>query len=388
MEPENGSDDEDFSKTFIDDPSILDKYKAASEIADKALKHVVSEVKDGADIATICEIGDKFMEEELKKVYCGKKTKKIERGIAHPTCCSVNNICMNYSPLKEESVPLKTGDVVKLELGCHIDGYFGIAGTTVVCGQDKVDGVKGNLVKATHTAFQAAFRTLVEGKTNEDVTAVVAKVAEQFGVVPLEGAYSSKHKKHAMDDVHLIMNKAIPEKRTEKYEFARGDVFGLEVILATGEGKPRMTDHRTTVFNRVVLNSYMLKSKAAREFFSKVNTKFPSLPFSLRYFDDDITSAKIGIKHCLENELVEPHEVMDVKEGEIVASMKGTVAILPSGTAILCSGSSVFVEENFVADRSVEDAKLASLLAQSMDLQEQKARRKAQAGKPEEEKKE
>lgn len=46
------------------------------------------------------------MEEELKKVFTNKKSKKLERGIAFPTCISVNNIMGHYSPLSDESTQL------------------------------------------------------------------------------------------------------------------------------------------------------------------------------------------------------------------------------------------------------------------------------------------
>jgi len=41
-------------KTFIEDPAILDKFKAAALITDEALKKAVSLCVDGADIYTVC----------------------------------------------------------------------------------------------------------------------------------------------------------------------------------------------------------------------------------------------------------------------------------------------------------------------------------------------
>lgn len=41
-------------KSFIEDPAILDKFKAASLITDEALKKAVSLCVDGADIYTVC----------------------------------------------------------------------------------------------------------------------------------------------------------------------------------------------------------------------------------------------------------------------------------------------------------------------------------------------
>jgi len=63
------------------------------------------------------------MDEELRKVFNNKKSKKMERGIAFPTCISVNNIFGHYSPMGDESTLLSEGDIAKIDLGCHLDGF-------------------------------------------------------------------------------------------------------------------------------------------------------------------------------------------------------------------------------------------------------------------------
>lgn len=40
--------------------------------------------------------------------------KKIERGVAFPTCMSVNNIVCHFSPLASDEVVLEEGDVIKM----------------------------------------------------------------------------------------------------------------------------------------------------------------------------------------------------------------------------------------------------------------------------------
>jgi methionine aminopeptidase len=64
---------------------------------------VISLCVVGGDIHKICQEGDKFMEEELRKVFNNKKSKKLERGISFPTCISVNHIFGHFSPMIDES---------------------------------------------------------------------------------------------------------------------------------------------------------------------------------------------------------------------------------------------------------------------------------------------
>ena len=59
--------------------------------------------------------------------------KKTEKGIAFPTCISVNEVCGHFSPLEGEHL-IKEGDLVKIDLGVHIDGYVGLAAHSIIVG--------------------------------------------------------------------------------------------------------------------------------------------------------------------------------------------------------------------------------------------------------------
>lgn len=124
---------------------------------------------DGADISTICGTVDSFIEAELLKVFSNKKSKKLERGIAFPTCLSVNEVCGHYSPCHDESTKLQTEDLVKIELGAHIDGYTANLAHTVVIG-GKAKDKKAAVTLAAYDAFQAAARVVKTGATNHEVT--------------------------------------------------------------------------------------------------------------------------------------------------------------------------------------------------------------------------
>ena len=66
-----------------------------------------------------------------------KKTegKKIEKGSAFPTCISVNNCVGHYSPLPaEDKIVIAEGDLVKIDLGVHVDGYVAVVAHTCFLG--------------------------------------------------------------------------------------------------------------------------------------------------------------------------------------------------------------------------------------------------------------
>ena len=62
----------------------------------------------------------------------------IISGIAFPTCISVNNVICHYSPLiSEPDTVLADGDMVKFDLGAHIDGFIAVVAHTFVVGENK-----------------------------------------------------------------------------------------------------------------------------------------------------------------------------------------------------------------------------------------------------------
>ena len=77
----------------------------------EAIKVVTAAAIEGKSVAELCALGDDTINQLLSKVYKGKK---MEKGIAFPTCISINNCCGHFSPLKEDSVNLKKGDVAKM----------------------------------------------------------------------------------------------------------------------------------------------------------------------------------------------------------------------------------------------------------------------------------
>lgn len=149
-----------------------------------ALEKAIALCVDGADTFEICDTIDKMIEEEVTKVFSNKKSKKLERGIAFPCCISVNEVCGHHSPCKDESIKLKNEDIVKIELGAHIDGYSAGAAHTVVVG-GKAKGKAADVVLAAYNAFLAATRSIKVGGTNQEVTAKIQEVCSAYEVEPL-----------------------------------------------------------------------------------------------------------------------------------------------------------------------------------------------------------
>lgn len=115
-----------------------------------------------------------------------KKEKEIKKGIAFPTSVSVNNCICHFSPTKNDpDYELKEGDVVKIDLGAHIDGFIAVAAHTVVAKSDataKVSGRAADVILATYWASQAALRLLKPGTGVSTLTKLHVLFAIAVGI--------------------------------------------------------------------------------------------------------------------------------------------------------------------------------------------------------------
>ena len=97
--------------------------------------------------------GDNFLLSKLAGSFNKKSAKgeKMEKGIAFPTCCSINNTVCHFSPVTGDETVLKAGDSIKVDLGCHVDGFIAVAATTKVLAEGKVTGKQADVMMAAKT---------------------------------------------------------------------------------------------------------------------------------------------------------------------------------------------------------------------------------------------
>lgn len=359
----------------LSNPDVTTKYRTAGDIINKAIAKVAEECVVDADIALLCEASDNLLAEETGKLYNKKvKDKKIEKGIAFPTCISVNEIVGHFSPLKGESRLLKAGDVAKIDMAVHIDGFIAAAAHTVIVGDDKIEDKRADVIMAAWNAAEAALRLVQVGNTNTMVTEAFSKVAEEFKCKPVQGVLSHQLKKYIIDGNQSIISVETADERVDEFEFEMNEVYCIDVVMSTGEGKSRETELRHTVYKRAPETAYSLKTQKARQFISEVNRRFPALPFSLRAIEDEQV-ARIGVSEAKRHELLEEYPVLKEKDREFVAQFKFTLLLLPGGTKRITGLPLGKLETQLAPANSVEDPDLKKLLSSSANPKKQKKKK-------------
>jgi len=361
----------------IADDLVVTKYKMAAEIVNKVLKEICDGCKPGTSVREMCMLGDSRLVEETSKAF--KKDKKLVKGIAFPTCISVNNCICHFSPLTTEpDVTIADGDMVKIDLGAHIDGFIAVVAHTLVVGasgEAPVTGKKADAMLAAHLASEAALRLVKPGNETYEVTETVSKIGEAFDCKPVEGMLSHQLEQNRIDGEKTIIQNPSEAQRKEheKYEFALHEVYAVDVLISSGEGQGREKDAKITIYKKTE-DTYMLKMKTSREFFSKVSKQFGTMPFNLRSMDDE-KKARMGVHECVSHKLIDPFQVLFDKEGAYVAQYKFTVLLMPNGPHKITGLP--FDESLYKSEHSIEDAEIQKLLKTSANPKAAKKKKKA-----------
>uniref|UniRef100_A0A2K6NHG0 Peptidase M24 domain-containing protein n=1 Tax=Rhinopithecus roxellana TaxID=61622 RepID=A0A2K6NHG0_RHIRO len=238
--------DKQQEQTIAED-TVMTKYQMASS--------------SGVWLLSLCEEGDAMIMAETGKIF--KKEKEMRKGIAFPTSILVNNCVCHFSPLRsDKDCILKEGDLVKIDLGVHVDAFIAnVAHTFVVDVAQgiQITGQKADVIKAAHLCVEAALCLVKPGNHNEQVTEAWNKVAHSFNCMPVEGMLSHQMKQHVIDgEKTIIQNPA--EQQKKDHEKAEFDVF-----ISIGEGKGKDAE---------LLFTEELQMQTSHTFFSEVERCF------------------------------------------------------------------------------------------------------------------
>uniref|UniRef100_A0A7R9Y9E1 Peptidase M24 domain-containing protein n=2 Tax=Pinguiococcus pyrenoidosus TaxID=172671 RepID=A0A7R9Y9E1_9STRA len=386
-EDDEEEEEEEEEQNSVENSDVATKYRDAARVVNTALEGCVSQCVAGASVLDVCKFGDAVIAQSTERLYRKKiNGRTVEKGIAFPTCVSVNEVVCHHSPLesdKDDLRPLEDGDIVKIDLGCHIDGYIALAAHTIVVGANfaeaPLEGRRADAFAAAFTAGTICEKLIKNGGTNAEVTAALAKVAETFDVNLIKGTTMHQMKRFVIDAAKVISLVDDPEQPVDPCTFETGEVYCIDVAVSTGEGKCREAEVPTTVFKRIVENTYNLRQRFARQLLRDINTKSPTLPFTLRSMGTE-SQARAGLRECLANELLLPYPVMVEREGETIVHVKFTVLLLPTGTTRITGME--YPVESFKSDKQVDEETAAILAQQGKKKRRNKKKKKASEAAP------
>lgn len=150
----------------------IEKMRRAGRLVREVLELVRSKVKPGATTYDL----EKAAEARLKELGV-KAAFKGYHGFPCVLCTSINSEVVHGIPSPKRV--LQQGDIVSVDFGVVVDGYYGDAAITVPVGAIGQDAAR--LLKVTEASLQAGIAAVRPGATLGDVGAAVQGVVEGEG---------------------------------------------------------------------------------------------------------------------------------------------------------------------------------------------------------------
>lgn len=149
----------------------IDLIRKSGRIVAEALARLTKLVEPGITTLDLDRLAEEYI---LKRG--AKPAFKGYRGYPYSLCASVNEQVVHALPSERT---LKEGDIVSLDLGSIVDGYYGDAAVTVPVGQ--VSEEARRLMAVTQESLQRAIEAARPGNRLSDISHAVQAAVESHG---------------------------------------------------------------------------------------------------------------------------------------------------------------------------------------------------------------
>ncbi|MEK6826708.1 MAG: type II methionyl aminopeptidase [Nanoarchaeota archaeon] len=237
----------------------MDDYLKSGEICNKAREYGVSLLKEGAKFADIAEKIEAKIEE-----LGGKPAFPIDIGIDY--------LAAHDSPKHNDERILKKGDVVKLDLGVHVNGAVTDTAVTVEIGTFKFK----KLIECSEEALNNAVKIVKPGIKIREIGKIIQETIEKYGFSPIINLSG-----HGVDLYEVHAKPSIPNyDNKDNTTLSEGDVIAIEPFVTTGEGK--IVEGKPSGIYELV-DDKSIRDNNARKILEFVKEEYGRLPFSERW---------------------------------------------------------------------------------------------------------
>ena len=316
--------------------SKFNKYKSVSEILNKAMKEVIKLCHEKNGLNHICNFSDNFLRDETSKMF-----KKLEKGIMMPTCISKNKYvshCNNY-----EDDRIFDGDILRIEMACHIDFNVVNLGETIKVGEENW---KSDLYNVSKLALKLGILNIEPNMSIFEYKKLIEKIAKNYNLHLLkrpnvyhdedteiyfdwcfrdwrrfnEPSWVVKHE-HELE----LDEEYLDEDEVDKNEYFKiGEAYHLIIAFTRSERKAIESDKRACLYQNTKNRTY-LKVKSSRDLISDVNNNYNGVFFKLEDLSIDLTKAKIGIRECLDKGVIRKLGIVELNDEVVI--LKTTIII-------------------------------------------------------------
>jgi methionyl aminopeptidase len=213
-------------------PDEIEIMARASRLVAETLAMLRREVRAGITTEDLDRLAEQFI-----RSHGGTPAFKGYRNYPKTLCASINDQVVHGIPSKRA---LKEGDIIGLDLGAIVDGFYGDSAVTVAVGN--VNPRVGELLRVTEESLYAGIAKAVVGNRLSDISHAVQRHAEAagFSVVTDFVGHGIGRQLH---EEPQVPNYGKPGQGPRLQE---GMVLAIEPMINMGNSGVRVLDDRWT----------------------------------------------------------------------------------------------------------------------------------------------
>ena len=292
-------------------PEEIEKWKTAGKLARDALHFGRNLIEAEKSMLNVTEKIESFV-------------KKHGGELAFPTNLAVNNVGAHWTPSSKSSEIFCKGDVVKLDVGVHIDGYIGDNALTLEIGTTNYT----KMIEASREALNAAINVAVAGVNVGIIGHAVQDTIEKYGYRPIANLTGHRIKRY-----NLHSGVSIPSVRERGGPtLNNGDIVAIEPFVTDGAGRVGGKRNSNIYHLRQIRK---VRDEKATELMKEIQDRYKGLPFAERWlheFQDDATK---NLQKLMRAGIVSYYPVLDELGNGIVAQSEHTLLITNNGNEVL-----------------------------------------------------
>ncbi len=282
---------------------VLDKIKKAGAVAREARKLGASMVDEGVPLLKVADEVEAYI---------------IQKGArpAFPTNISINDIAAHYSPRSDDKLTFQRGDLVKVDVGAHVDGYIGDTAVTVEVRTKNWS----NLIDASSKALTMAIEMIGEGVPVGSIGGTIERGIKSNGFVPVTNLTG-----HGMNQYNLHAGLTIANfDDGNPTKVSRDMILAIEPFATNGAGEVR--NAKSGNIYRI-FRDREVKDEKAMEHFRLIKENFGTLPFCERWCTALDPKAPNHLKTLVRHGVLFAYPILSEVKGGMVSQTEHTVVI-------------------------------------------------------------
>lgn len=287
------------------DEDIVKMYLKAGEIAKRVREEALSKAKPGMKLLDLA-------------IFIENRIKELGGEPAFPANLSVNHIAAHYTPVLDDKQILSDNDVLKIDIGVHVNGYIADTAATI-----SFNPAYEPLLEASRTALEKALEIIKPGVRANEIGKIIEETIKSFGYKPIKNLTG-----HSMDQYIIHSGYTIPNyyNRFVRWKFQEG-AYAIEPFATTGVGMVK-EGNIATIFSLKKVRGRL--SDIEKRIIDSIWKTRRMLPFCERWltsYSRSIEGVRNILKSLIKKEILYVYPILVERANGLVSQFEHTVLI-------------------------------------------------------------